>query len=318
MNKIKTLSLFSGSGGLDLGFIKTGFFDILCANDIDQKACETYNNNIANHSICCDIKNFNNISSDVDVVIGGPPCQGFCSANPNRFVDDPRNLLFKEYKKQLDSCNPKMFVFENVPGILTIDKGILFKTIVTQLSYNYNVVYQILNSADYGTPQLRKRVIIVGCRKDLCLQYQFPVATVKKYRTVGDVFSIPHIKNDPNHKIGKLTELNIKRLRHIPPGGSMKDCPPDLRNNTDYRRSMRRLDLNKPSYTIVHNNCDHFYHPTETRRITIREMARLQDYPDSFIFCGNKSQQSQQVGNSVPVNLAYNLALSIATSLRNL
>jgi DNA (cytosine-5)-methyltransferase 1 len=110
----------------------------------------------------------------------------------------------------------------------------------------------------------------------------------------------------------------LRRLEHIPEGGSMKNCPIDLQNNSDLKRAMRRLESNKESYTIVHNNCDHYYHPIENRRITIREMARLQGYPDSFVFFGSKSEQSKQVGNSVPIGLGKALANSIYDFLKDL
>jgi DNA (cytosine-5)-methyltransferase 1 len=112
-----------------------------------------------------------------------------------------------------------------------------------------------------------------------------------------------------------LSKLNKERIRHIPQGGSMADCPAELHNNSDLKRAMRRLSNSEPSYTIVHNNCDHYYHPTEDRRITIREMARLQGYPEDFVFCGSKSEQSRQVGNSVPIPFAFHLAKSVSNFL---
>jgi DNA (cytosine-5)-methyltransferase 1 len=157
-------------------------------------------------------------------------------------------------------------------------------------------------------------MIIIGIRDDINLNFEFPKPThsEEKYVTVGEaIINKPISQNNPNHRISTITDLNLRRLKHIPEGGSMKDCPPNLQNNSDLKRAMRRLHSNKESYTIVHNNCDHYYHPTENRRITIREMAKLQGYPDDYIFFGSKSEQSRQVGNSVPVGLGKVLAKSI-------
>jgi len=158
-------------------------------------------------------------------------------------------------------------------------------------------------------------------RNDIEKKYIFPKTTHSEdsYVTVGKaLFDNPINKKNPNHNIGKITDLNLKRVKHIPEGGSMKDCPPNLQNNSDLNRAMRRLHRLKESYTVVHNNCDHYYHPTEDRRITIREMARLQGYPDDYIFLGSKSEQSRQVGNSVPIGLGKALAKSIYSFLKEI
>jgi DNA (cytosine-5)-methyltransferase 1 len=319
--KVKVVSLFSGSGGLDLGFLETGKFEIIFANDFNYQACETYSYNIGNHIVCEDISKLKNIPK-ADVIIGGPPCQGFSTANPSRSFDDPRNQLFKEYARVIKEVQPKVFLMENVSGMVTMQKGKVFELIRKELSNcGYKLSYKLLNARDYGVPQSRRRMIIVGVRNDINIEFEFPQPThkVNNYITVGEVLikkSIP--KNCPNHSIGKLTEINLKRLVHIPEGGSMKHCPEELQNNSDLKRAMRRLDSKKESYTIVHNNCDHYYHPTENRRITIREMARLQGYPDQYIFLGSKSEQSRQVGNSVPVGLGSAVAKNIYDFLKKM
>ena len=318
LSKIRTISLFSGSGGLDLGLLQTGRFNIVLANDINQDACSTYKFNIGNHITCCDIKSLN-ILPEAELMVGGPPCQGFSLANPNRAFDDPRNWLFKEYVRILKQVKPYVFLMENVSGILTLESGNVFKLIKHGFEESgYRLTEKILNAVDYEVPQNRNRLILVGIRKDIEEKYKFPDPVIipplfGSYRTVKDAILDNKIDiNDLNHSIGKLTPLNKKRLKHIPPGGSMQDCPEELHNNSDLKRAMRRLAPEKPSYTIVHNNCDHYYHPTELRRITIREMALLQSYPKDFVFLGSKSEQSRQVGNSVPVRFAYHLGLSIS------
>jgi len=315
--KLKVISLFSGSGGLDLGFIESGFFDIILANDNNNNACETYVKNIGNHCVCGDIKLLTDIPK-VDVVIGGPPCQGFSTANPSRAFDDERNWLFKEYKRILLASQAKCFLMENVVGMTSFEDGKVFNLIKDEfVESGYRIYSKVLNAVHYGVPQNRKRIFIVGVKKEIDSDYIFPQSLNCNYKTVRDAFLPTIIEQDPNHIIGVLNELNKERIKHIPAGGSMIDCPTHLHNNSDLKRAMRRLHLDKPSPTIVHNNCDHYYHPTENRRITIREMARIQGYPDSYIFVGSKSEQSKQVANSVPIQLAKELATSINNFLND-
>lgn len=321
VNKLKVISLFSGSGGLDLGFLATGKFEIIFANDFNYSACETYAHNIGNHIMCEDISKLKKIPN-ADIIIGGPPCQGFSTANPSRSFDDPRNQLFKEYSRIIKDVKPKLFLMENVSGMVTMEKGNVFKLIKKELSScGYTLYDSLLNAKDYGVPQSRRRMIIIGVRNDINAKFEFPKPThnEENYVTVGaTIIDKPIPKTNPNHKVSNITDLNLKRVEHIPEGGSMKDCPQNLQNNSDLNRAMRRLHSNKESYTIVYNNCDHYYHPTENRRITIREMARLQGYPDDYIFLGSKSEQSRQVGNSVPVGLGKAVAKSIFNFLNNL
>ena len=314
MKKIKIISLFSGSGGLDLGFLETGNFEIVYANDFNEYACKTYAYNISDHILCEDVSKLSKFPS-ADIILGGPPCQGFSTANPARAFNDPRNHLFKEYSRIIKEVEPKMFLMENVSGMVTMEKGKVFKLIKRELeNCGYTLYDKLLNARDYGVPQSRKRMIVIGIRNDINSIFQFPEPTHFEgcYTTVGDIlFKNKLDTSNPNHIIGNLTDLNAERIRHIPEGGSMKNCPKELQNNSDLNRSMRRLDRKKTSYTIVHNNCDHYYHPIEHRRITIREMARIQGYPDKHIFFGSKSEQSKQVGNSVPVGFAKALANQI-------
>jgi len=320
-NKFQVISLFSGSGGLDLGFLSTGKFEIIFANDFNKAACETYAYNLGQHIIYEDISKLTNFPK-ADLIIGGPPCQGFSTANPARSFDDPRNHLFKEYSRIIQDVQPKLFLMENVSGMVTMDNGKVFKLIKKELSSCGYILYDsLLNAKDYGVPQSRRRMIIIGVRKDIDVKFEFPFPSHNEnnYATVGEaIINKPISKSNPNHVKGKLTELNLKRIQQIPEGGSMKDCPEKLQNNSDLNRSMRRLHRSKVSYTIVHNNCDHYYHPTENRRITIREMARIQGYSDDFIFAGSKSEQSRQIGNSVPVGLGKAIAKSIYSFLKDI
>ena len=247
--KVKVISLFSGSGGLDLGFLETGKFEIIYANDFNYQACETYTHNIGNHIVCEDISKLKNLPK-ADVIIGGPPCQGFSTANPSRSFDDPRNQLFKEYARIIKEVQPKVFLMENVSGMVTMQNGKVFELIRKELSNcGYKLSYKLLNARDYGVPQ-RRRMIVIGVRNDINFEFEFPKPTHNEdnYKTVGEVLikkTIP--KNCPNHSVGKLTELNLKRIMHIPEGGSMKHCPEELQNNSDLKRAMRRLSNYKIS-----------------------------------------------------------------------
>ena len=166
-DKYKILSLFSGSGGLDLGFLSTGKFEIVLANDFNLQACNSYAHNIGNHIICDDIANIKDVPK-VDLIVGGPPCQGFSTANPARAFDDPRNQLFKEYARLIRENKPKMFLMENVSGMMTMKNGEVFKQIKKELSEcGYTLYDKLLNARDYGVPQNRRRIIIVGVRNDI-------------------------------------------------------------------------------------------------------------------------------------------------------
>lgn len=319
--KYELISLFSGSGGLDLGFIKTGRIDVKLANDNNKYAVESYLNNIGNHVLCKDIKDLKNIPK-VDILIGGPPCQGFSTANPNRSFDDPRNWLFKEYARILLESSPEIFVLENVSGMVTFENGKVLELILKELdNCGYHVQHKILDAKYYETPQSRRRMIVVGTKKERNKRYNYPEPVnypplFGDFITVGDVLvKNPILKNYANHEIAKLSPLNQERIKYIPQGGAMADCPYHLHNNSDLKRAMRRLDLAKVSPTIVHNNSDHYYHPVEDRRVTIREMARIQGYPDNYIFYGPKSEQSRQVANSVPIPFAYHIAKSVINYL---
>jgi DNA (cytosine-5)-methyltransferase 1 len=209
---------------------------------------------------------------------------------------------------------------ENVSGMVTMQKGKVFELIKKELSdFGYTLYDKLLNAKNFGVPQSRRRMIVIGVRNDIDEKFQFPEPTHSKenYVSVGQtLFDKPIQKKNTNHIICKSTALNLQRLQFIPEGGSMKNCPIELQNNSDLNRAMRRLDRKKESHTIVHNNCDHYYHPTENRRITIREMARLQGYADNYTFLGSKSEQSRQVGNSVPIGLAKAVAKEIYVFLK--
>jgi DNA (cytosine-5)-methyltransferase 1 len=219
-----TLSLFSGAGGLDLGLIKSGN-SVVWANDIDANAAETYKKNIGSHIICADIKDVR-ISGlpTADVVVGGFPCQGFSQANLQRQIDDERNKLYKHFYSVIKEKQPKYFIAENVKGILSLDGGNVIKTIVKEFSQaGYNTVYQLCNMADYGVPQTRQRVIIIGQRKDLgpFLRFRFPQKThgatgvPKKWVSIREAiehFPDPDYENDIANHIYSLYKVEYRNF----------------------------------------------------------------------------------------------------------
>ena len=299
---MRVVSLFSGAGGLDLGFIKAGH-QILWANDLYRDAVETYRKNIGNHIVCEDITKISTTDiPDCDIVIGGFPCQGFSVANTKRHVDDERNVLYKQLLRVIRDKNPKFFLAENVKGILSIGKGQVFQMILKDFqSIGYNVQYRVLNAADYGVPQTRLRVIIVGVRKDIHFEYKYPSPTNSKDGTNG----LP---------------------RWVSVSEALKDIPdPDLPNNlpnhdySKYKLSFngyighRPLNPDMPAPTVTARGDDKggvviLPHPTVARRMSCRELATIQSFPLDYKFHGNRSSVYRQIGNAVPVLLGYAVA----------
>lgn len=296
--------MFSGAGGLDLGFIEAGH-TVVWANDFDADAVATYRKNIGDHIVLGDIKQIDaDEIPDCDVVVGGFPCQGFSVANTKRNTLDERNQLYKEFLRVLEAKRPKYFLAENVKGILSLGKGEVIKAIVQDFEHTgpgYKVVYKLLNAADYGVPQNRQRVIIVGVRKDVDAEFEYPAPTHSKdgkdglepwvsVREAIGRFPDPDEPNDiPNHVYSKY---KVK-----------------ARNFTGHRLT----DPDKPSPTILARGnggggvCA-IPHYDNKRRMTIRESATVQTFPDDFEFIGKMNSCYRQIGNAVPVELAKAIA----------
>jgi len=289
--QLKVGSLFCGAGGFDLGFIQAGH-KILWAIDSDIECCETYRKNIGNQVIC---KNINDINFDklqeIDIIIGGFPCQGFSVANLNRTGSDERNYLYKFFIKALEIKKPDLFLAENVRGILSLDGGEVIKKIISDFSeLGYEVECKLINAADYGVPQTRKRVFIVGTKKESRLEFDWPTPTnLNNWISVKEALKeIPEpdaVHNLKNH-IGSKNKIRF----------------------TDFT-SHRATNPNKPSPTILTPTWGAMPHPSNKRRMTIREHALIQTFPLDFEFYG-KTMGSlyKQVGNAVPVKLAFELA----------
>ena len=299
---MKVVSLFSGAGGLDLGFKMAGH-DIIWANDLYGDAVETYKNNIGNHIICEDISNINaDDVPDCDIIIGGFPCQGFSVANTKRHVNDERNELYKQLIRIITAKKPKFFLAENVKGLTNLAKGEVFKMIIQDFTdIGYSVKSKILNAADYGVPQTRQRVIIVGVRNDVNWEYQFPEPThdckgengLPLWVSVSEAMAPiadPDKPNDlPNHTYSKY-KLNINGyLGH------------------------RLLDPDRPAPTVTARGDNKggvviHPHPNGQRRMSCRELAAVQSFPLDYVFSGNNSSVYRQIGNAVPPLLGYAIA----------
>lgn len=299
---MKVVSLFSGAGGLDLGFVMAGH-EIIWANDLYEDAVETYRHNIGNHIVCEDISKINEKDiPDCDIVIGGFPCQGFSVANTKRHENDERNELYKQLVRVIKAKKPKFFLAENVKGITNLAKGKVFEMILDDFeSMGYVVKHRILNAADFGVPQTRQRVIIIGVRNDIDFEYEYPEPThdkdekngLPKWVSVGSAMSViadPDQPNNlPNHEYSKY-KLNFNGyLGH------------------------RKLNPDKPAPTVTARGDNKggvviLPHPNGTRRMSCRELAAVQSFPLDYEFSGNLSSIYRQIGNAVPPLLGLAVA----------
>ena len=332
-NTPKLISLFSGCGGMDLGFEKAGF-EIVWANDFDLDAQAVYSLNLGKIDARNILEVDENEIPDGDIITAGFPCQPFSNAGNRKGVHDSRGMLYKECLRIIKEKMPKVIVFENVKGLLStkyIDGRNLASVIVEDLSamndIGYDVEYQLINASDYGVPQNRQRVFFVGVRKDLGINFAFPQKLPKERLTLKHVLNIP--KNARNHVDWPLSPQATEMISYIPEGGSWKDVPYEhlaprfqkIRNDMKKYHSpkfYRRFSRNEICGTITASaqpeNCG-IVHPTENRRYTVREVARIQTFPDEFQFITdtpkNIAAMYKVIGNAVPVNLAHSIAKAI-------
>jgi len=326
VKKYNFLSLFTGAGGLDIGFEKLGF-KCLLASDIMPEAEETYKKNHPDVPFLR--KDIRETTSDeirkitknqpIDVVIGGPPCQGFSNMG-NKNSGDPRNFLFERYVALVKDFSPKCFVFENVKGLFTMYEGRFFAQVVKSFTgLGYNLSFSVVNSANYGVPQKRERVIIVG--SSINGDYLFPafnkdsLGGINAFANVGEAINdlIDKGDNVPNHIILHHNAVVVARYKLIPEGGKLPppdQLPLEIRRK-NFGNTYTRLSRNNISSTIVPGNNAFPVHPTLNRSLTPREAARIQTFPDDYVFCGNRCSQCILVGNAVPPLLAANIAKSI-------
>lgn len=327
------ISLFTGAGGLDIGFIEAGYTEIL-ASDIMSQAKESYNTNYPKTTfllkdICQitteEIKQLTK-NQNVDVIIGGPPCQGFSNMG-NKNSADPRNMLFENYVRLVNALQPRCFLFENVKGLYTMFEGRFFKKVVSSfLSIGYNVHFSLIDSSNYGVPQKRERVIIVGSRIDK--PFKFPAYSNESYGKIHSYANVGSAINDlmdkgeeiPNHIPLAHSEKVVQRYRLIPEGGKLprpEELPEEIRRK-GFGTTYVRLHRQKLSPTIVPGNNALPVHPVLDRSLTPREAARIQTFPDDYIFKGDRRSQCIQVGNAVPPLLAAKLAHALKLYINNI
>lgn len=332
-NAPRLISLFSGCGGLDCGFKKAGF-NIVFANDFDADAQAVYSLNLGK----IDKRDILTVQEDEipngDILTAGFPCQPFSNAGNRKGVHDSRGMLYKECLRIIKQKMPKVIVFENVKGLLStkyIDGRNLADVIVSDLNemngVGYNVVHQLVNAADYGVPQNRQRVLFVGIRKDVRKTFVFPTPQDKSKMTLRHILSVPD--NVENNVDWPFSPQALDMISYIPEGGSWKDVPyehlaPRFQRIRDdmkkyhspnfYRRFSRDEICGTMTASAQPENCG-IIHPTEDRRFTVREVARIQTFPDNFKFITdtpkNITAMYKVIGNAVPVNLAYAIASAI-------
>ena len=333
-NSFTLTDLFCGAGGMSLGFCQAGFRSIF-AVDHDKYSIDTYKANFGDHAVCADIRTVE-IFPKADVVIGGPPCQGFSRLGKQTKRDREENFLWKEFMRCVESTRPSMFVIENVPDFFMDPAFEGVKAEAARLGYKLG--HNVLNAADYGVPQRRMRAFMIG---SLIGKPALPLPThrppeqlnlegLPPWRTVRDAIGdLPLEPDGVNlHDRRNVGKLSLERYSHVPPGGNRKHIPehlqPDCWVNKDPRSGgstdlMGRLTWDAPALTIrtqfLKPEKGRYLHPQAHRSVSVREGARLQTFPDDFTFVGSNFQIVKQIGNAVPVELARQIALSVRNQL---
>ncbi|MBF1256220.1 MAG: DNA (cytosine-5-)-methyltransferase [Stomatobaculum longum] len=333
---LSTIELFAGAGGLALGIEKAGFETLACL-EWDKNACATLRKNRPNWNVIegdiTDISSqdlteyFSLKRGELSLLSGGAPCQAFSYAGKKLGLEDARGTLFYHYAMFLEQLQPQVFLFENVRGLLTHDHGRTYQTMLKIFEEaGYLIQKQILNAWDYGVAQKRERLITIGIRKDLSEKVHFEFPKPHEYKPVlRDV-----LLDCPVSEGALYSEYKKKIYDLVPPGGYWRDIPEEIAK--EYMKScwnmeggrtgiLRRLSLDEPSLTVLtspsQKQTDRC-HPLESRPFTVRENARCQSFPDDWVFCGSIGAQYKQVGNAVPVNLAYEVALKIKETLQGI
>ncbi len=325
------IDLFAGSGGLSLGFCLAGY-ENLFAVEYDKQICQTYRYNFPKHNLIeCDITKLSDdyIKSlvngkKIDVVIGGPPCQGFSMAGKigRKFADDPRNLLFKEFVRVVNVVRPTCFVMENVARLYTRLKGQTRNEIISCFEkIGYVVEAKVICATDYNIPQKRYRVLFIGRQtNDKLYKIQFPQKSSKKPPTIKDAIDkYPQLQSGevsdiPNHEAMIHSAQMLNKMSYVHDGGGRDEIPENIRPKKGDIRKYIRYDSSKPSICIT-GDMRKVFHYSQNRALTVRELAAIQTYPDSFIFLGSKIKQQQMVGNSVPPLLAEQIAQAVKLML---
>lgn len=314
------VELFAGAGGLALGLEKAGL-KAKALIEINKDAVATLRHNRPEWNVIhADVSKVSFEGMSADVVTGGFPCQAFSYAGKGLGFEDTRGTLFYEFARCVKELQPKLFVAENVRGLISHQKGKTLHTVLSVLeSLGYNVQYRLLNAVNYDVPQKRERVIIVGTRPGI--RFQYP-ASSPKILTLRDA-----LKDVPPSEGMKYSPKRAKVMELVPPGGCWRDLPEDIQKSymmksyylTGGRTGMaRRISWDEPSLTLTTSPSQkqtERCHPDETRPFTVREYARIQTFPDDWEFIGGMGSKYKQIGNAVPVNFAYHLGRAIVNAL---
>lgn len=347
------IDLFSGVGGMSLGFKNAGFKSEL-AIEYNAEIAKGFSHNFPNTTmLVADISQLDLEQALLPyrhledlVIIGGPPCQGFSQKGKRIGLEDERNFLFKKFIETIQILRPPVWMIENVPGILSMSQGFFLNEIENEfLKLGYQIDYQILNASDYGVPQSRRRAFIVGHKSTR--PFVWPQKLSQKIGLDAAIDDLPKLQSGEgqevakydkaattlyqqalrknslhlfNHVATKHSKVVLERLKLIPEGGTRADLPPEHLTKSIHSGTWCRLDRSKPARTITTRfdtpSSGMFTLPDQDRCLTVREAARLQSFPDHFQFTGNKSNQMLQVGNAVPPLLAQSMAMQIKALLQ--
>lgn len=351
MPKYNIVDLFAGVGGLSYGFSQLDEFEIIAANEIEKDIAKAYALNHPGVQVLnCDINALTEEKlaevlggKTIDLVVGGPPCQSYSTLGKRRM--DERANLFMQYKRVLSILKPKVFVYENVSGIISMDHGRLFKRVQEEFAeLGYSLKWQLLDAVNYGVPQHRERVILVGMRGENTFTYPKPThgEGLKPYVTLKDAIGdLPVIKSGggadtyataadnvflefvrtnakgsvSEHKAPKNGAHLIKIMETLKDGEGKDDLPEDIRPKSGYGNTYAKLWWEKPSTTITRNfacpSSSRCIHPRDSRAMSIREGARLQSFPDDYVFYGSDGMKRLEIGNAVPPLLSVAIAKQI-------
>ena len=325
-DEVTAIELFAGAGGLALGLEQAGIKTVEYV-EFDKACCETLKSNRPNWNVICDdIHNvgFTQYRGKIDIVTGGFPCQAFSFAGKKLGFEDTRGTLFHEFARCVQEVRPKMFLAENVRGLVFHDNGRTLTTIISVLeSLGYHTQQKIMNACYYGVGQKRERIVIVGIRDDLDIHFDYPVAN-EKWTTLREA-----LKDCPPSIGESYSEQKRKVLDLVPAGGCWVDLPEDVAKEymgKSYysgggRRGMaRRISWDEPSLTLTCSPSQkqtERCHPDETRPFTVREYARIQSFPDNWTFSGGITDQYKQIGNAVPVEMARRVGIQLKNAILN-
>jgi DNA (cytosine-5)-methyltransferase 1 len=327
MKKLKVCSLFSGCGGSDQGilggfnFIQKKYkplpFEIKFAIDIDEKAINTYNSNFSHKALVKSISDCKKKDiPPVDVVIGGFPCQSFSTVNPTKDPFDKRGQLYKEMSRILAEKQPIAFIAENVKGLMVLKKGEIFKNVLKEFEkQGYELSYRLLNAANFGVPQKRQRVFIVGIKKNLGIKFEFPEITHHENSKKNQKDWVPLRKvitslvpDDEKYFFSKKAVSGMKNAKQNMKRGLYQDLNQPCLTITSH---LAKVSLNSRDPVLLVDEKKELY-----RRFTPREAARIQSFPDSFKFVGSDGDAYRQIGNAIPPVLMWHVAHALSKQLR--